>query len=47
MVIMKHLTEKDLKSINAGDFWGDLGTITGEVINRVPKFGKSKSKNDK
>ncbi|WP_260979931.1 hypothetical protein [Staphylococcus haemolyticus] len=44
---MKHLTEKDLKSINAGDFWVDLGTITGNVINRVPKFGKSKSKNDK
>ncbi|KDP53442.1 MULTISPECIES: hypothetical protein [Staphylococcus] len=44
---MKHLTEKDLKSINAGDFWEDLGTATGNVITRIPKLGKSKSKDDK
>ncbi|WP_275589928.1 MULTISPECIES: hypothetical protein [Mammaliicoccus] len=44
---MKHLTEKDLKSINAGDFWEDLGNITGNAISFLPKPGKSKSKDDK
>lgn len=44
---MKNLTEKELKSINAGDFWGDLGTVTGNVINRIPKFGKGKNDKEK
>ncbi|MFZ7821268.1 MULTISPECIES: hypothetical protein [Staphylococcus] len=44
---MKNLTEKELKSINAGDFWEDLGTATGTVIDKIPKFGKGKNDKEK
>lgn len=43
---MKTLTEKDLKSINAGDFWEDLGTVAGNVVDKVPKIGKDKNKDN-
>lgn len=39
---MKTLDKKMLKNINGGDFWEDLGTITGNVINKIPRLGKGK-----
>ncbi|REH94398.1 hypothetical protein DOS77_00890 [Staphylococcus felis] len=39
---MKKLSNKELKKINGGDFWEDLGTITGNVINKIARLGKGK-----